>query len=465
MERLGNWVYGIEAVEEYADGASVGDRTSFAELRDSLYVLSVLNQFSFNRAHPANANLKTFLVFALFSRDLEDAKNNALREKRAKVADDLRTMRKHNVVPVLISLLWFCLSLAISIYKAHIQLGANAAAHDLALGLLMGWLPVLVSCTIVDRNPSNAYHTHLILRDFLHHASSIWTSSSGQHLLPDMLNEPLLLGFCGQARRKWHYGVAHSIVADLEASLPRRDRDILRIYEEGSLGAGVGCNEALWRFDVLEIWHMLCAALIVGLSLTGAFIISFNTPTVGLGCRSGGYLIFGTLATTCLTLEMAGWALHSYAVPRPGCRGLVNGLRVVITFLELVNTAWLVYILMAQTFGTYNSCDCVTSRWGGGGGYADFEDTEYYRSHYHITSYWVVGTVLGCLPLAAIPYVVYAWTTQSFMSTRDYAKAMRGLIRVRRLKYYLHPDLVYAVLVEWPFRMSGRPYRSLTWRR
>ena len=35
------------------------------------------------------------------------------------------------------------------------QLGGNAIAHDLALGLLLTWLPILMLMTIIDRNPSD----------------------------------------------------------------------------------------------------------------------------------------------------------------------------------------------------------------------------------------------------------------------------------------------------------------------
>lgn len=34
---------------------------------------------------------------------------------------------------------------------------------------------------------------------------------------------------------------------------------------------------------------------------------------------------------------------------------------------EIVNTCWLVYIVAAQTFGSYNNCDCQASIWGGHG--------------------------------------------------------------------------------------------------
>lgn len=36
--------------------------------------------------------------------------------------------------------------------------------------------------------------------------------------------------------------------------------------------------------------------------------------------------------------------------------------------IELVNSGWLVYIVLAQTIGTYNNCRCKASDWAGGGG-------------------------------------------------------------------------------------------------
>lgn len=36
--------------------------------------------------------------------------------------------------------------------------------------------------------------------------------------------------------------------------------------------------------------------------------------------------------------------------------------------VELFNSAWLVYIVLAQTIGSYNKCSCKASNWAGGGG-------------------------------------------------------------------------------------------------
>ena len=42
-----------------------------------------------------------------------------------------------------VSTLWFVFSLGLSIQAAFGSLGQNAQAHDLALGLLLAWLPAL----------------------------------------------------------------------------------------------------------------------------------------------------------------------------------------------------------------------------------------------------------------------------------------------------------------------------------
>jgi hypothetical protein len=40
--------------------------------------------------------------------------------------------------------------------------------------------------------------------------------------------------------------------------------------------------------------------------------------------------------------------------------------------LEVMNTLWLCYLIIGQTFGMYNTCECMSSMWAGGGGYIDF---------------------------------------------------------------------------------------------
>ena len=156
--------------------------------------------------------------------------------KRQALARSLRENRKKGVVPVFVSLMWFLFSLAISIQASFGDLGSNQTAHDLALGLLLGWLPVMILVTIVDRNPTaieavrrklnnlvdevrkalldpklrDSYmtETRRSARDFA------WTECLRDE---DFFFGDFFTQFSGQGRVRWHYGVAHSILAGIES--------------------------------------------------------------------------------------------------------------------------------------------------------------------------------------------------------------------------------------------------------
>jgi len=60
-----------------------------------------------------------------------------------------------------------------------------------------------------------------------------------------------------------------------------------------------------------EFWHVGSAVCIVAGSWRGAFVLSYFTPTVGLGCRSGSYTIFFIVSLGLLIMEMTVWLLLS----------------------------------------------------------------------------------------------------------------------------------------------------------
>jgi hypothetical protein len=211
----------------------------------------------------------------------------------------------------------------------------------------------------------------------------------------------------------------------------------------------------------------------VGLSTSGAAFLTYNTPVVGLGCRSGNYIIYGLLALGCFALEMAGGALDDrlrrcerwrklHKDARRSDHGsrakpLRNILHIALTVLEVASCTQLLSILLGQPIGLYNSCACRASTWSrvaGVGGYITFETDDYYRANFDMRRFWVAGTVLGCLPLLGIMFAVHAWCAQSFLWSYDYAKAMRGLQRVRRARYVLHGGL-YAGFARRLQRLSG----------
>ena len=86
------------------------------------------------------------LRVALFSDELPmTAESTAsLTEQRKDLAGTIRAFRKKGVIPVFVSTLWFLLALAISVQSSFGKRGTNQAAHDLALGLLLAFLPIFI---------------------------------------------------------------------------------------------------------------------------------------------------------------------------------------------------------------------------------------------------------------------------------------------------------------------------------
>lgn len=234
--------------------------------------------------------------------------------------------------------MWFLFAFALSIQAAFGDLGQNTTAHDLALGCLLAWFPILIMGSIVDRNPIAAEairiklntlvdHVRHALRDKQHREDFI-NSFGDQPNFEELKTEvehlaSLSIGadmknffheFAGQARVRWHYGAAHPILSDIEnCYIAAKGRNWLADEAEAraSLVTGRSNDEGLVWFDIREFWQVASAVIIVGASCGGAFILSYFTPTVGLGCRSGGYTIFFSVSAGLLIMEMTVWLVLS----------------------------------------------------------------------------------------------------------------------------------------------------------
>jgi len=472
-------------------------KTDFGSMRDSMYLLLTMNQYTMKpTAILREKEAEGLLRIVLFSKDLKlTDTDKSLRQMRRILARELREMRRRGVVPgshilqpadailtdlvaVFISTMWFLFAFALSIQAAFGVVGENRTAHDLALGCLLAWLPILILGSIVDRNPiaSEAIRKKLnALVDHVRHA--LRDRRHRDHFVSSFRDQPefdrltvwvrdvaekaeymdnFFVDFAGQARVRWHYGAAHPILSDIEnCYIADKGRNWLANERKArtNLVLGPVNDEGLVWFDIREFWQVASAVLIVAGSCGGAFTLSFFTPTVGLGCRSGGYVIFFSISLGLMIVEMLVWlVLSPYEIETPQLltrtatyvrRNTVihhwddvrhdrwaylkrrassmlrttGGVfvsflvRVVLVFpwknkddvkervesswnrfanrmeemspqkqwemfffrpVETFNAIWLVYIVIAQTFGAYKTCDCVTSGWGGQGGYLDF---------------------------------------------------------------------------------------------
>ena len=86
------------------------------------------------------------LRIALFSDELPmtTGPTKGLTEQRTELAGTIRVFRTKGVIPVFVSTLWFLLALAISVQSSFGKRGTNQAAHNLALGLLLAFLPIFI---------------------------------------------------------------------------------------------------------------------------------------------------------------------------------------------------------------------------------------------------------------------------------------------------------------------------------
>ncbi|KAL8681131.1 MAG: hypothetical protein Q9186_002724 [Xanthomendoza sp. 1 TL-2023] len=256
--------------------------SDFAIMRDSLYILAIMNQYSVSPGIPpveAERLLRLVLFSNLLPLPASPNDPSSLVKRRTELASNLREDRKKGVVPVFVSFLWFVFTLGLSIDLAFTDIGTNQTAHNLAIGFLMGWLPILVLASTVDRNlvSADAIRTKLnrliydvrcalldpeILSTYMHDTRTTPEDFSWMHTLGDMELFPkdLFHDFGGQGRSHWHYGVAHPLLAGIESKfMAEYGRDWLSQGYAARLAIVVGSRNinGLKMFDARMIWQIL----------------------------------------------------------------------------------------------------------------------------------------------------------------------------------------------------------------
>lgn len=237
---------------------------------------------------------------ALFSDSLQlttnEDRSRSLVKRRSQLANLIRRGRRKGVVPVFISLMWFLFSLAISIQAAWGQFGSNAQAHNMALGFLLSWLPILILTSIVDRNPVAANSILLELNSLMDDVRSALSNpvlrttyirDTGRiqedfAWMNTLTNENLFCQdfftqFAGQGRVRWHYGVAHPILEGIERTFMAdwgrnwlRNADIARTL----MVKGPNRPAGLRHFDFRMIWQIMSSVCLVYGTVGGAFVLS-----------------------------------------------------------------------------------------------------------------------------------------------------------------------------------------------
>ncbi len=123
--------------------------------------------------------------------------------------------------------------IAISLENAFGHVGANATAHNLAIGLMLAWFPVVILCSVVDRTPWATDEIRVRLNDLLDAVRGALLDKELRETYMRRENRALrdfewvealkshsfkgfFTGFAGQGRLKFHYGIANPILTGIE---------------------------------------------------------------------------------------------------------------------------------------------------------------------------------------------------------------------------------------------------------
>lgn len=184
--------------------------------------------------------------------------------------------------------------------------------------------------------------------------------------------------FIGQGRK-----IRYCAVTDTVLSMAMDDSRLRRLPSE---------QDAIYFQQRLPqrpyLWYIIwCLSfLTVAVGFTTAFVITYQTPPIGVGCRCLSYLIWYAPSTV-------SWALLGlFQEPGPLVHAsmcIANGLSTIV----------LIVIMLLQVTHGLNNCWCksVTFVPQLVPGYMDFDDGRWLQAASHIRETWGVATLFGLL--------------------------------------------------------------------
>ncbi|KAI8715224.1 hypothetical protein NCS52_01029700 [Fusarium sp. LHS14.1] len=298
----------------------------------------------------------------------------------------------------------FITAFIFSIVLAFDEEAGNRTGSPLTLGLLYCWLPLLVIFTIIDRNPVSADRSAALMSRWLFNVDAVLASAraAGANLtdMPapvwwsrsvdqdDDLGEFRIQEFIGQGRKIKYCGLADAVIRAQNAHTLRRDLDQYRLCAQ----------TVLTHLDSRPIqWWLtaLASLFLVVFEIMMAFLIAYCTPTFGLGCWSGGLLLYGALSTVT-------WGIH-LIFKAPG-----KWVQIVCNCFNFLALGWIVTLTGFVLAGGFRTCWCSTVKLSSGG-YMMFESFDYYVENFAMSGPWISASVLGGLVPGAVLVTATAW--------------------------------------------------------
>ncbi|KAH7408076.1 hypothetical protein DE146DRAFT_361438 [Phaeosphaeria sp. MPI-PUGE-AT-0046c] len=396
----------------------------FSTWNDIYYVISCLNQFDVtSHIREKNSDFFKVLVYALFNPMLADSQNAAARYTKpllTVIAHQLRMHRRRAFIPTMANLGTFLIALVFSIVLSFAQVGEHTKVDMLVLGLLFTWLPMLVIFTNVDRTPVSADRTGELLSRWLYNVNVVksWDEDGRPRrplrwwIPPSMTSQssnrngnvdnPFQLGpFIGQGR-KLQACCLSSVLMEVGDQLQTERRRNLKDYDTSTPyndGARKVRNGLVAHPP--SSWYKIAVIglLLVWTSITMALLLAYNTPTIGLGCWSGSFLLFGILSS--LT-----WMLQFIRPQRPP-----EGVRKICTIINFLSLGWLITVVFLMVTGGTNTCWCNSLHlFPKFGDYVNLESARFYRQYCNVVKSWAGATSLGlAMPTIGILVTSLLW--------------------------------------------------------
>ncbi|OAP54246.1 hypothetical protein AYL99_11347 [Fonsecaea erecta] len=228
-------------------------------------------------------------------------------------------------------------------YDAYTLLGDTDTANGLACGIWYSWLVILSVAANCFAGSVNAGLTKTTLGRYID------LSERSLPLRERYFNSML-----------WDEWLARIQTNPQETLSDLRPTDILLLHVKDDNTVFLEARQKVKSSSItignglqLLIGHS-CAWLCVATPVAGAFIISYNTPTVGLDCLSFNFLVYGILAFVTPALHVA----YQWTLRNKGNKYMKAALKTTYWLFVCANAAVLTIGTVLQLAGVYRSCQC-----------------------------------------------------------------------------------------------------------
>ncbi|KAJ7924271.1 hypothetical protein B0H13DRAFT_1864141 [Mycena leptocephala] len=121
------------------------------------------------------------------------------------------------------------------------------------------------------------------------------------------------------------------------------------VFKDRWISSGIVCRMFVSAiFALLLTWGTISAAI----------LLEWLTPTIGLSCRSGSYLMYASVSTIVWVLLVISSVLSSGPNPSSHLQQTSVFLRRSGKSLAVLNSAWIILICIFQFAGVYDTCWC-----------------------------------------------------------------------------------------------------------